>query len=729
MRDAGASNNEVIMAMSRIGYEKGNNFFGDKLDSSDINKYFSAYDIMTSKMQENMSDAVSRINSNMDKVDVEGHTEKWRLAIMKSGQEQAKALGLQGDALEQWNFMLEETVSKNSLKIKNHPKAYQDMYDGIKLILSKNGKDINNATKEQVNEALKTYINETKQAKPWLSNWLNLMNNYTRSHPIYLWSEMKFIGKDPTVTMTGNGKQLSTQIALRKWFTNDEFATMTDNAKQNSAFEQKDKQLKDDYIQAYKARSKNAKELYNTWQQFRKDTSSYEDWEWDETHSKSGNLKKTGNKGGGGTKEDTFLKDMQNRLEQVKKAMDVYKKWKDTGQTENDSIDLMDASGIFPKGTFANKNTEAQLNEWYKKTLENLRAMLNRAKSTAERNKLKISIGDLIGDFDRDATKKRLDEIGKQISDAMSETAKSWDNYKQLIGSGMSKSDASNFAFGGNTSYTSNTEAMAATFYDQMAKKGRIRDIGFNITESDARKTLGDDAIGKSLFESWKKVKDEIEKDKIQIQLDGQKAISQIQGIADKIKSTISVALNRSIGINSNTGKQSQLSDYAETGDNGLLKLKDGAEKLLSGRELEMVNSYIEEANQEITKLSSSLLELLPAWDDIFGKAAYKSLSDLLRGMREAKEIISNAKVVNDKNGKPSYFTSSYKDRDGKEQSVSGNIGELDRLKDQTDTRQGDINKKNPFVGKYQSANSYFGVPANLRTKMQLRQQNQRHCG
>ena len=112
MRDAGASNNEVIMAMSRIGYEKGNNFFGDKLDSSDINKYFSAYDIMTSKMQENMSDAVSRINSNMDKVDVEGHTEKWRLAIMKSGQEQAKALGLQGDALEQWNFMLEETVSK-----------------------------------------------------------------------------------------------------------------------------------------------------------------------------------------------------------------------------------------------------------------------------------------------------------------------------------------------------------------------------------------------------------------------------------------------------------------------------------------------------------------------------------------------------------------------------------------------------------------------------------------
>ena len=379
----------------------------------------------------------------------------------------------------------------------------------------------------------------------------------------------------------------------------------------------------------------------------------------------------------GGSKADQFLKDIQTQAEMIKKAVDVYKQGVQSGESQLASIGDIEKLGIFPKGTFDKITSEDELNKWYKNLLDSLVNALRKAKTSNERKKeLSTLLADSLS-FDRDATKKRLDEIGKQISDAMSETAKSWDNYKQLIGSGMSKSDASNFAFGGNTSYTSKTEAMAATFYDQMAKKGRIRDIGFNITESDARKTLGDDAIGKSLFESWKKVKDEIEKDKIQIQLDGQKAISQIQGIADKIKSTISVALNRSIGINSNTGKQSQLSDYAETGDNGLLKLKDGAEKLLSGRELEMVNSYIEEANQEITKLSSSLLELLPAWDDIFGKAAYKSLSDLLRGMREAKEIISNAKVVNDKNGKPSYFTSSYKDRDGKEQSVSGNIGDI----------------------------------------------------
>ena len=331
MRDAGASNNEVLLAMAKIEYDKGGSFLNGKLDPTDINKYFTSYYSATSKMSKQIDEVVARTNSSLNKVDVEGHSEKWKLAILKAGQEQAKALGLQGDMLEQWNFMLESAVNKNSLRLKDHPQAWKSMYEQVNSILAKNGKTIQNASQEQVQKAIQAAANELAKAKPWLANWLNLMNNYTRSHPIYLWSEMKFIGKDPTVTMTGNGKQLSTQIALRKWFTNDEFATMTDNAKQNSAFEQKDKQLKDDYIQAYKARSKNAKELYNTWQQFRKDTSSYEDWKWDETHSKSGNLKKTGNKGGGGTKEDTFLKDMQNRLEQVKKAMDVYKKWKDSG--------------------------------------------------------------------------------------------------------------------------------------------------------------------------------------------------------------------------------------------------------------------------------------------------------------------------------------------------------------------------------------------------------------
>ena len=83
--------------------------------------------------------------------------------------------------------------------------------------------------------------------------------------------------------------------------------------------------------------------------------------------------------------------------------------------------------------------------------------------------------------------------------------------------------------------------------------------------------------------------------------------------------------------------------------------------------------------------------------------------------MREMREIIANAKVVNDKNGKPSYFTSSYKDRDGNTQTVKGNIGELNRLRNQEDTSMGELNRKNPFVGMYKSLESYFSSKKDVK--------------
>ena len=104
---------------------------------------------------------------------------------------------------------------------------------------------------------------------------------------------------------------------------------------------------------------------------------------------------------------------------------------------------------------------------------------------------------------------------------------KSWDSYKQLLESGMSKEIASSFIFWRNTQYSSKSEALADSFYNQMSEKGRYRNIGFDITEDEAKKILGDDAIGKALLSAWKMAKDEIEKERIQIQFDGQKAISR----------------------------------------------------------------------------------------------------------------------------------------------------------------------------------------------------------
>ena len=722
MRDAGASNNEVLLAMAKIEYDKGGSFLNGKLDPTDINKYFTSYYSATSKMSKQIDEVVARTNSSLNKVDVEGHSEKWKLAILKAGQEQAKALGLQGDMLEQWTFMLESAVNKNSLRLKDHPQAWKSMYEQVNSILAKNGKTIQNASQEQVQKAIQAAANELAKAKPWLANWIAAMNRFTANHPIYVYTEVKKIDNQSRPVASGRGKELTRNRDILHTVGYSTLANVKTDEDAYKLVEDKYKQYKDDLKNA-RGNRESTKKITDTWNKW-KDAMNEE---MDVAFIINGGKDKAPKKG---SKEDTFLKDMRARLDSVKKAMDEYKKWIQAGKSESESIGDVESMGIFSKGTFAKMSTESELNAWYKRTIKNLEDMMRKNKPSTERKKFLNEILSNLTDFDGDEFKRKLDEYSKQVETLISDTKTKWDNYQKLLSAGSSREDAANFSFGGKSKYSSLSEAMVGNFYDQMAKKNIRKNIDFGMKEEDVKKLLGDGKIAEELLKLWKEAKSQIEKDRIDIQINADKAKEQISSISDKIKSSIEKALDQSLGINISSGKQTRLSEVSSIDKNtGLLKLDENAKDILSPSQIENAKNLIESENQEITKLSSSLLELLPAWDDILGKAAYKSLSDLLRGMREAKEIISNAKVVNDKNGKPSYFTSSYKDRDGKEQSVSGNIGELDRLKNQTDTRQGDINKKDPFVGMYQSANSYFGAKQQEKKWSDLSKQAEKNGG
>ena len=221
-------------------------------------------------------------------------------------------------------------------------------------------------------------------------------------------------------------------------------------------------------------------------------------------------------------------------------------------------------------------------------------------------------------------------EDGKIVSD----TKTKWDNYQKLLSAGSSREDAANFSFGGKSKYSSLSEAMVGNFYDQMAKKNIRKNIDFGMKEEDVKKLLGDGKIAEELLKLWEEAKSQIEKDRIDIQINADKAKEQISSISDKIKSSIEKALDQSLGINISSGKQTRLSEVSSIDKNtGLLKLDENAKDILSPSQIENAKNLIESENQEITKLGSQLLELLPAWDDIFGKSAYKSLETLLRGM------------------------------------------------------------------------------------------------
>lgn len=441
MRKAGASNNEVIKAMLTMAREHNITLF-EGIDANTFDDYANNVKVMSNRMAFYIEDGINRINSSMSKADVEGRTERWKLAVIKSSQEQAKAWNLTGDALEQWTFMIESYISKNSARIKDHPKAWQDMYNGIRQILAEKGIDINNATKEQANAAFQTYKNETSKTKPWMKDWLDMMNEFTRNNPIYIWSEMRAIGAQGGTVLQGRGRELANDQVLYSKYKKELSEIVTDNDVTKVVKGRYDEYQQD--LKDAKANRKSTDQIKKDWKQFRDDWNAKVDVDFITAGLKTPKQKKTHV-----DKKDYFAEDMRSKIDQVKKAMDVYKKWKSSGVSDMEAIDKMDASGVFPKGTFAGKDTEKQLNEWYKKTLENLRGMLNRAKSNVERKKIKISIGDLIGDYDIDETKRKLDDLSKSIEKLISDTVDKWDFFKKVKDKTGNGELASQLAFGG----------------------------------------------------------------------------------------------------------------------------------------------------------------------------------------------------------------------------------------------------------------------------------------
>lgn len=700
MRDAGASNNEVIKSMLDIASDKKIELF-PQINQNTYDDYISDYNAMMGKIDQVVNDGILRINSSMDKVDVQGHTEKYKIAVLKSVNEMIKAEGLTGDAAEAAMFKAETAISGLSFKLQEHPKAWKDMYDGIKSILASKGVDITKASAEQVQKAFEAYKTEAEKTKKHLATWLYEMNIYTSKHPIYLHAQLSRIGADPSLTMTGPGKTLNQVPKIKKYFTKDELAEITDDDKQVEAFQTKDKQMIDNYVNAAKTRSKNAGELKKQWNQFRKDTSAYFDWTWDDTHDKKGNPKKPKKPK---VEADDYLSIIKDRQSSLKMVETLSNKYMSSDYGEAASYNAVRGSGmsyanILPKDI----KTRVQYNEWLYNELTKLINKLssNRAKLTAkQREERKKELDDLKMQRAEVGTGIQKESFEKEVNDFKSyidDMTKQWDNYNKLVESGMNRVDASKFVFGVDKSSLSKTEDLVNSFY----KTYRGKPVDFTMKESDVAKIMGGEnsPTYKEYFNTWKTIKDLIENTRIQIQLDSSKATEQVQDIATKIKKVIDNALNESIGIGSNSGAQPRLSQYANLNTKtGLLEMNAETSKSLSADEISGIKDRIKAVNDEISNLGASLLELLPAWNDIFGDETNKSLSSLKRGMKEATDIVANSTIVTDK-GKPSYFMSTFIDEKGNEQSVTGTIQQLERLKKAANDFPNKISDKNPFIG------------------------------
>ena len=352
------------------------------------------------------------------------------------------------------------------------------------------------------------------------------------------------------------------------------------------------------------------------------------------------------------SKKDAFAERLKERVNLLKEAYSEYKKWTDiVGKGE--AASKVKESGIFDS-LFKGKEPVNIVN--YRDELNKILNQLD--DKTKERMELKVSIWKELLDIDANAMKEASDKATKELERYVSDVSKKWDIYKQLINAGASKKDASTYAFGFLTDYENEAQYLIDTVQKKLKEKAV--DLPFTLSDDEAESILGgkDSPLYKQFFKVWKDAKEAFEKDKVSIALDDTKVIANARSTIEKIR-ILSEQYASKTGLS--VGKNGEL-----VGDTSGLN--------------NVQKAYLDEYNKKLIELKSTLLQLLPEWEKIFGDKEQRSFSDLKEAERIAREIKNNAKVSYDSDGKPNGFTSFFTKDDGSIENVKGAYSLLDKL-------------------------------------------------
>lgn len=352
------------------------------------------------------------------------------------------------------------------------------------------------------------------------------------------------------------------------------------------------------------------------------------------------------------SKKDAFAERLKERVNLLKEAYSEYKKWTDIVGKEEAAKKVIE-SGIFDS-LFRGKEPVDIIN--YRDELNKILNQLD--DKTKERRELKVSIRKVLLDIDANAMKEASDKATKELERYVSDVSKKWDIYKQLINAGASKKDASTYAFGFLTDYENEAQYLIDTVQKKLKEKGV--DLPFTLSDDEAESILGgkDSPLYKQFFKVWKDAKEAFEKDKVSIALDDTKVIANARSTIEKIR-ILSEQYASKTGLS--VGKNGEL-----VGDTSGLN--------------NVQKAYLDEYNKKLIELKSTLLQLLPEWEKIFGDKEQRSFSDLKEAERIAREIKNNAKVSYDSDGKPNGFTSFFTKDDGSIENVKGAYSLLDKL-------------------------------------------------
>lgn len=380
------------------------------------------------------------------------------------------------------------------------------------------------------------------------------------------------------------------------------------------------------------------------------------------------------------SKKDAFAERMKERVTLLKDAYSEYKKWTSLVGKE-EAANKVKGSGIFDP---LFKGKEPVDIDDYRDELNKILNQLD--DKTEKRRELKVSIQKILFDIDANAMKEASDKAAKELERYVSDVSKKWDIYKQLVNAGASKKDASLYAFGALSEYEKKSEELAEKVTKKMKDKGVY--IPLTFTEQEATESLGgkDSVLYKQFFNAWKEAKEAIEKDSLEVKLKEVTALNKYKSIVEKIRDL--------------SEKYAPLTGTF-IGENN--ELVGNVEGMTPGQK-----ALFTEYKEELAKLRGQLLELLPVWEQIFGDQTYKSYGQIQQASDYAQQIIDNASVTKNKNGKPTAFTSWYLDENGKRIDVSGEYSQIEKLKKAIQDLYKAGLQKNPFATLIKNIRSLF---------------------
>ena len=401
--------------------------------------------------------------------------------------------------------------------------------------------------------------------------------------------------------------------------------------------------------------------------------------------ARAGNITPTPQKSKGGASKDPLAESLKQRLDVLKKAYSEYKKELAT-MSKDAALERIKDAGIFDE-LFTGKYAIGDFGD-YKKVLEKLLAdaeaslegLSEKDKNFKGRHDLVISLRTLLNlEIPRDETKEAFEKAKSEIDNLVKGYTDKWNFHKQLFELTGDRETSIKLAFGEDVAWQTQSQMLESILNTQLAERGL--DVPLTISDEEAKEKLK----GTPLYDLlWKPTKEAKLKEGIDLQINVAKAVADAASIADKIK--VQMGLREADETMLRSSKKEDGTEYSET----------------------EIAAYLKKYDDRIEELKSSMLELLPIWEQIFGDHQYQSYGQIQAASDIAKQIIDNAKINKDANGKPVSFTSVYTDAEGNEQQIMGKISQLEKLRKAIQDLYKEGLKKNPFATLWENLKKVF---------------------